>query len=113
MDLNQLAQFIGCERKKFEEAIKKEARRLRLKDIIKEIDFHPISYAWTDFQDGMPLKFVLCQGRYTVTVDKKELVLRESYDIELARFTGRGVNRYYSSLSSAIKREEKENPLPF
>ena len=113
MDLNQLTRFTLDKRKEFEKAVRDEAKNLLLEDITREIHLKPWEFMHRNFQDGQPLKFILCQGNYSILISKNELILRGSYDIEVARFTGDKVNRYYTSLSSEILKAESEEVIPF
>jgi hypothetical protein len=115
MDLYQLADFMHEKRKEFEGAVNHEAKKISFAEITKEIHLDTFRFVDRDWGDGQRLEFLLCQGHYTAVVDRDTLILRGSHDIEVARFTGNEVKRYYESLSTAIlkaKQEDLDN-LPF
>ncbi len=115
MDLVQLSQFIDKKRKEFEFEVKKSSKRLRLSDVTKEIHLNTFEFTQGEksFKEGQKLDFILQQGHYHVYVDREKLVLTGKYEIEVARFTGAGVRKFYDGLSSKILKAIEEEDVPF
>ena len=113
MDLHQLDELMSKRRAEFEKAVSSEAKKLCLADVTKEIHLDPGYFLQRGFEDGQRLEFLLCQGYYTVSVDRQELVLRGSYDIKVAIFSGNEVRDFYDGLSTAILKAKEEDIVPF
>lgn len=113
MDLHQLTELMIQKRAEFERSVSSEAKKLCLTDVTKEIHLDPRYFLQRNFEDGQRLEFLLCQGHYTVSVDKQELIVRGSYDIEVTRFIGEEVKKFYDGLSTAILKAKEEERVPF
>jgi len=110
MDLSQLAGFIDKNRKNFEREVRIKAKKLKLQNITKEIKLDTFESTQRNFKYGQRLDFPLCQGYYTISVDRNELMLFEKYNLEIARFSGHKVRKFYDRLSEQIiKAKEEEN----
>ncbi|MDP3917170.1 MAG: hypothetical protein Q8Q42_02680 [Nanoarchaeota archaeon] len=112
MDLNQLTEFMLQKRNEFEKAVSDKAKKLKLQDIIKEIqlvsEHATIQKNIQKFKNGQTLNFRLYRWYYSVAVNQQELILRGNYGIEVAKFRGDEVKRFYESLSTAILTEAEE-----
>ena len=56
---------------------------------------------YADFREGQMLDTKCCQGRNTVSISPKKLVLSNG-DIEIARFEGEEVEAHYRKMSDCI-----------
>tara|TARA_Y100000034_G_C6660455_1_gene289506 strand:- start:102 stop:491 length:390 start_codon:yes stop_codon:yes gene_type:complete len=114
----ELRKVIENKKKEFKTVVGEEAKKLKLSDIIGEIQFDAgdfIAYDDKDWKYGKNLKLFMCQCSYTVVLSENSLILIGSYDIELVRFTGNEVRDYYKTLSAAVlvaQKEELDN-MPF
>lgn len=115
MKLAELARFMQQKRNEFENAIVTEAKKLKLQDIINEIEFKATDFNHKDFEYGQRITFLLHQANHTVYLDEKEIALYGNLGINLATFKGPKVTKYYKQLADAIiiAREEYINNLPF
>ncbi len=115
MELNQLIHFMHDKKKEFEIAVSREAKKLSLGDVTKEIDLDTWLFVNKNWEDRQKLEFHLCQHHYSAIVDKDTLILRGNYDIEIARFVGDEVEKYYENLSAKILKAKQKylDNLPF
>lgn len=115
MHLNQLSQFMYKKNDEFERALRHEAEGLTLADITQEIELDTWPFVNRDWKHGQSLDFLLCSGSYSVYVERDALILRGVHGIELARFTGQEVQKYYDNLSAEIVKAKQEwsDNLPF
>lgn len=114
MGLTKLANFIYQKRTEFEEAVKKEAKKLRLQDITKEIKINPRDFQ-EKFEEGQTLRIYLSQQNYEISLNIEELVLWGNYGIKLRSFSGNRVKKLYNNFSTEILKSKNEasDNLPF
>lgn len=116
----ELQNFVRSKEKELEQEVRKYGKKLRFKSVTKEIKEKSgyLDYLDRYFVEELEIKQVLefmwHQGWYSAYLDRKKLVLK-SGNIEITRFEGKKVERFYKNIASGIlkAREEYINNLPF
>lgn len=116
MGLDEFINSMYLKKQEFQDALRQEAKKLKLNDIISEIErYTPEFFDLIDtFEDGQDIKFNLCQGHCDVSFNKNELILY-GWGVEMVRFKGKDVRNYYDVWSEKIldAKEEDLNNVPF
>lgn len=123
MTLDTLAELVINKADEFERLAIHEGSKLKLNEILKNIEFSPTKYERSEFKDGQELELTINNKcYYYARINKEKLVLKVSsstfngnHNIKIAEFEGNKVKGFYNSLSKAIQKAQEDylDNLPF